>query len=335
MQFLDEAKIYARSGGGGSGCVSFRREANVPRGGPNGGDGGRGGDIIIKAAHGLNTLIDFRFQQHFIAKSGIKGKGRDMHGANSDDLIIKVPIGTQIIDDEDDRLIADITEENQSFTLVKGGNGGFGNARFKSSTNQAPRNANPGLPGEELWIWLKLKLLSDAGLVGLPNAGKSTFVSSVSRARPKIADYPFTTIKPQLGVVYVDDEEFVIADIPGLIAGASQGVGLGCRFLKHLERCSVLLHLVDGTQENVVEAYKTIRTELEGYGEQLENRPEILALNKVDALQEHEIKDKVKALEDASGKPVIAISAAAGIGCHEAKRLLLQTINDYRNIESI
>ncbi|MCH2037916.1 MAG: GTPase ObgE, partial [Rickettsiales bacterium] len=265
MQFIDEAKIFVKSGDGGAGCVSFRREANVPKGGPDGGNGGRGGSVIIQGIAGLNTLIDFRYQQHFKAKKGDHGQGRNRNGAAAKDLIINVPVGTQVIDGDSDELIIDIDSVEKHYVLAQGGQGGLGNTNFKSSVNQAPKKATNGTSGEERWVWLKLKLLSDSGLVGLPNAGKSTFVSSVSRARPKIADYPFTTLTPQLGVVYVDDSEFVIADIPGLIKGAHKGQGLGDQFLKHIERCGVLLHLIDATQEDVVEAYRVIREELQGY----------------------------------------------------------------------
>lgn len=334
MQFIDEAKIFIKSGNGGPGCVSFRREANVPLGGPDGGNGGRGGSVIIEGVAGLNTLIDFRYQQHFKAKSGMNGMGENRHGKSGDDLVIKVPVGTQIFDGEDpDIIIADIQEVGQQLRLVEGGDGGFGNTHYKSSVNQAPRKAQPGWPGSERWIWLKLKLLSDAGLVGLPNAGKSTFVAQVSRARPKIADYPFTTIKPQLGVVYVDNKEFVIADIPGLIAGAHAGVGLGDRFLKHVERCGVLLHLVDGTQEDVADAYTTIRGELEAYGHGLGDKTEILALNKIDALQDDEIAEKKAELEAVSGKEVMLISGVSGAGIVDAKRRLIKEISRFRGDE--
>jgi GTP-binding protein len=286
VQFLDEAKIFVKSGGGGDGCVAFRREKNIPFGGPNGGNGGRGGSIIFECAHGLNTLIDFRYTQHFKAKKGMHGMGQLRTGAAADDLIIKVPAGTQILSDEREQILADLTEVGQTITLLEGGKGGMGNAHFKTSTNQAPRQFSKGEPGDELWVWLRLKLLSDAGLIGLPNAGKSTFLARVTRAKPKIADYPFTTLKPQLGVVYLDEREVVLADIPGLIAGASQGVGLGLRFLGHVERCGVLLHLIDATQEDITGAYTTVRTEIEAYDEALAEKTEVLALNKCDAVDE-------------------------------------------------
>ena len=265
MKFLDEAKVYIRSGDGGNGCVAFRREKYIEFGGPSGGNGGRGGDVIIEAVDGLNTLIDYRYQQHFKAQKGTNGMGKDRHGANGKPIVLKVPVGTQVFDEDRETLIHDFTTLGEKFVLAEGGNGGFGNAHFKSSTNRAPRNANPGQVGEERWIWLRLKLIADAGLVGLPNAGKSTFLSVVSAAKPKIADYPFTTLHPQLGVVNVDGREFVLADIPGLIEGAHEGAGLGDRFLGHVERCRVLLHLVDATCEHAGKAYKTVRTELEAY----------------------------------------------------------------------
>lgn len=331
MQFIDEAKIFVKSGDGGAGCVSFRREANVPKGGPDGGNGGRGGSVIIQGVPGLNTLIDFRFQQHFKAKKGDHGQGRNRNGASAKDLIIDVPVGTQVIDDNTGDLIIDIDAVDKRYVLAQGGQGGLGNTNFKSSINQAPKKATNGTSGEECWVWLKLKLLSDSGLVGLPNAGKSTFVSSVSRARPKIADYPFTTIRPQLGVVYVDDREFVIADIPGLIKGAHQGQGLGDQFLKHIERCGVLLHLIDGTEEDVVQAYRTIREELAGYNDALVEKEEILALNKIDALTEDEIEAKRLLLEQESGKKVYLISAVTQMGVEVVKRILLEKIKQLHN----
>ncbi len=330
MQFLDEAKIYTRSGAGGDGCLSFRREANVPKGGPDGGDGGRGGSVIIRCIPGLNTLIDFRYTQHFKAKRGENGKGKNRSGADAEDLIIEVPIGTQVIADGSDLLLADMTEVGQQFVLVRGGDGGLGNTNFKSSINRAPRHTTKGTPCEEMWVWLKLKLMSDAGLVGLPNAGKSTFLSAVSRARPKIANYPFTTLKPMLGVVYVDNKEFVMADIPGLIEGAHEGVGLGIQFLRHVERCGVILHLVDGTQENVAEAYKVIRGELGAYSQLLAEKNEILALNKCDALTEEEIKQKKKELKKASGKKIYTISGVTGDGIKEVLRDIWKDIVDFR-----
>ncbi len=335
MQFIDEAKIFIRSGYGGNGCVSFRREANVPRGGPDGGDGGKGGDIIFECVAGLNTLIDFRYSQHFKASRGEGGMGQNRHGKNAEDLIIKVPAGTQIFDEESDSLIADITEIGQKVILCKGGRGGVGNAHFKSSINQAPKFAQSGEPGEEMWIWLKLKLLSDAGLIGLPNAGKSTFLSVVSRAKPKIADYPFTTLKPQLGVVYVDEKEFTLADLPGLIKGAHEGVGLGVRFLKHVERCGVNIHLIDASSENVVESYEIIRDELEGYGPELSSKPEIVVLSKADSVSEDEIKQKIKALKKLKIKKIMVISAVTHQGVTELLREVMAEIISYRSKDRV
>lgn len=330
MKFLDEAKIYLRSGNGGGGAVSFRREKYIPMGGPDGGDGGKGSDVIFECVDGLNTLIDFRYQQHFKGKTGDHGAGRNRSGANAAPLIIKVPVGTQILEDDKETLIVDMMEPGQRFLIARGGNGGWGNVRFKTSVNQAPRRANPGEEGVERWVWLRLKLISDAGLLGLPNAGKSTFLASVSRAKPKIADYPFTTLTPQLGVVYVDGKEFVLADIPGLIEGASEGAGLGLRFLGHVERAGILLHLIDGTQEDVVGAYDTIRNELEQYSEILAEKEEVIALNKCDALLDEEIEEKIALLEEASGNEVFAISAIAGKGVEAVKRRLWQTIERER-----
>ena len=333
MKFLDEAKIFVKSGDGGAGCVSFRREKYVEFGGPNGGDGGRGGDVAVEAVEGLNTLIDFRYRQHFKAKRGAHGQGRDRTGASGEDLVIEVPAGTQVLDADKARVVADLTEVGQRVVLAKGGDGGFGNARFKSATNQAPRRADPGWPGEELWVWLRLKLIADAGLVGLPNAGKSTFLAAVSRARPKIADYPFTTLHPNLGVVYVDEAEFVLADIPGLIAGAHEGAGLGDRFLGHIERCGILLHLIDGTQEDVIEAYRTVREELEAYGHGLAGKPELVALNKTDSLSDDEAAAKAEALEAVTGGPVARISGVGGDGVQAVLRRLLRTIEAGRKAE--
>ncbi|MBV9260075.1 MAG: GTPase ObgE, partial [Pseudolabrys sp.] len=276
MKFLDEAKVYVKSGDGGNGCAAFRREKFIEFGGPSGGDGGKGGDVIVEAVDGLNTLIDYRYQQHFKAERGENGMGKDRHGAGGKDITLKVPVGTQIYDEDGETLLADLTERGQCMTIAKGGNGGWGNLHFKSSTNRAPRKANPGEPGEELTIRLRLKLIADAGLVGLPNAGKSTFLATVSAARPKIADYPFTTLHPQLGVVDIDRHEFVLADLPGLIEGAHEGTGLGDRFLGHTERCRVLLHLVDGTQDDPDEAYRVVRRELEAYGHGLTDKSEIV-----------------------------------------------------------
>jgi GTP-binding protein len=334
MKFLDEAKVYVASGAGGNGCVSFRREKFIEFGGPNGGDGGKGGDVVIEAVDGLNTLIDYRYQQHFKAQRGENGMGKDRHGAGGKDVVLKVPIGTQIYEEDGETLLADLTAIGHQVTLAKGGNGGFGNAYFKSSTNRAPRHANPGQPGEELTIRLRLKLIADAGLVGLPNAGKSTFLSVVSAAKPKIADYPFTTLHPQLGVVRSDEREFVLADLPGLIEGAHEGVGLGDRFLGHTERCRVLLHLVDGTAEDVAASYKTVRGELEAYGNGLTEKPEIVALTKADALTPDVIKKQTAALKKVAGKSPLVLSSASGAGVPETLRALRTVIDDARAAES-
>jgi len=314
MKFLDQAKVYIRSGDGGAGAVSFLREKFLEFGGPNGGDGGRGGDVVVECVDALNTLIDYRYQQHFKAKTGGHGMGKDRHGANAPDIVMRVPVGTQIFEDDNETLIADLTHVGQRVTLLTGGNGGFGNAHFKTSSNQAPRHANPGQEGTEKWIWLRLKLIADAGLVGLPNAGKSTFLAAVSAAKPKIADYPFTTLHPNLGVVRIGERDFVLADIPGLIEGAHEGAGIGDRFLGHVERCAVLIHLIDGTQDDVVAAYKTIRAELAAYDEALAEKPEIVALNKVDALTPEDIKAKTKALKKASKAEVFGVSGATHQG---------------------
>jgi GTP-binding protein len=333
MQFIDEAKIFIKSGDGGKGCTSFRREAHVARGGPDGGNGGRGGSVTLEAVAGLNTLIDFRYTQHFKAPRGGAGRGSQCDGKYGEHMIVKLPVGTQVFDEDDDLLICDFTEVGQSFTLAKGGDGGLGNMNFKSSTNQAPRKATPGYAGEELWVWLKLKLLSDAGLAGLPNAGKSTFVNQVTRAKPKIADYPFTTLKPQLGVAYVDEKEFVIADIPGLIAGAHEGAGLGIRFLKHIERCGVVLHLVDATEDDIVGNYHTICGELSKYSDLLAQKKQIVCLNKCDALLPEMIEEKKAELEEASGGKVHAISAFAGMGVELVLRELLAEVEAFRALE--
>jgi GTPase len=314
MKFLDEAKVFVKSGDGGNGCVSFRREKFVEFGGPNGGDGGRGGDVVFEAVDSLNTLIDFRYRQHFKARRGEGGKGKNMTGAAGAPLVIKVPTGTQVLSEDKETVLADLTEVGQRIVFLKGGDGGFGNTRFKSSTNQAPRRADPGWPGEEMWVWLRLKLIADAGLVGLPNAGKSTFLAAVSRARPKIGDYPFTTLHPNLGVVSLGENEFIVADIPGLIEGAHEGSGLGDRFLGHIERCGVLLHLIDGTQADVVGAYRTIRAELAAYGGDLAAKTEVVGLNKIDALDEEERREKQAALEAASGAEVLCLSGVSGQG---------------------
>ena len=330
MKFLDEAKVYVRSGDGGNGCVSFRREKFIEFGGPNGGDGGRGGDVIVEVVDGLNTLIDYRYQQHFKAKSGRGGMGKDRHGASGDDIVLKVPAGTQVYEEDGETLLADLTAVGERVVLARGGNGGFGNARFKSSTNRAPRHANPGQPGEELTIRLRLKLIADAGIIGLPNAGKSTFLAAVSAAKPKIADYPFTTLHPQLGVVDSDGREFVLADIPGLIEGAHEGIGLGDRFLGHVERCRVLLHLVDGTTEHAGEAYKTVRAELEAYGAGLGEKSEIVALNKADALSAPEIERQVASIKAVAKTTPFVISAVSGKGVDAALRALLAFIDKAR-----
>ena len=317
MKFLDQAKIYVQSGDGGAGCVSFRHEKYIEFGGPNGGDGGKGGSVYVEAVPNLNTLIDFRYHQHFKAQKGRNGMGSEKNGPKGEDLIIKVPVGTEILAEDQETLVVDMIEPGQRFLLAKGGDGGRGNTQFKSATNQAPRYAEPGWPGEEKWLWLRLKVIADVGLLGLPNAGKSTFLSVVTKARPKIADYPFTTIHPNLGVAWVNSYEMVIADIPGLIEGAHEGVGLGDRFLKHIERCYALLHLVDGTQDDVTKAYKDIRNELELYDMRLAEKPEVVALSKIDALDEKEIAKKRKALEKAAGKKVFVISSVAREGVWE------------------
>ena len=330
MKFLDECKIYLRSGNGGNGCVAFRREKFIEFGGPNGGDGGRGGSVWVEAVDGLNTLIDYRYKQHFKAQSGEPGAGQNRTGHNGADAVLRVPVGTQVFEDDKETLLADLTEVGQRVRLLAGGNGGFGNTYFKSSTNQAPRHANPGQEGQELWIWLRLKLIADAGLVGLPNAGKSSFLAAVSAARPKIADYPFTTLTPNLGVVGVDAKEFVMADIPGLIAGASEGLGLGTRFLGHVERCGVLLHLVDGTQDDVAGAYRIIRKELKRYDAVLGDKKEIVGLNKIDALSPEEIEEKLAALKKASRKTVYPLSTVSGQGVPAVLRAIWKVIETRR-----
>ncbi len=327
MKFLDLAKVYIRSGGGGNGAVSFRREKYIEYGGPNGGDGGKGGDVIAEAVEGLNTLIDYRYQQHFFAKNGVQGAGQNRTGKDGEDIILKVPVGTEILDEDEETVIADLTEVGQRVTIASGGNGGWGNLHFKSSTNQAPRRANPGQPGIERTIWLRLKLIADAGLLGLPNAGKSTFLAATSNARPKIADYPFTTLHPNLGVVGIDGTEFVIADIPGLIAGAHEGKGIGDRFLGHVERCSVLLHLVDGTSEDIAGDYRTIIRELEEYGGDLAAKPRVTALNKIDALDEEEREAAYKTLRDAAGGDVMSLSGVTGEGVQDVLRALRSVID--------
>lgn len=335
MKFLDQAKIYVRSGNGGGGCVSFRREKFIEYGGPDGGDGGRGGDVIVEAVNGLNTLIDYRFQQHFKARTGGHGMGKQRNGAAAPDLILKVPVGTQILDEDKETLLADLAEEGARVVLAKGGNGGWGNMRFKGPTNQAPTHANPGQPGVERWVWLRLKLIADAGLVGLPNAGKSTFLAAVTSATPKIGDYPFTTLHPNLGVASVGEQTFVIADIPGLIEGAAEGAGLGTRFLGHVERCAALLHLVDGTQEDVAGAYRTVRAELGAYGGGIVDKPEIVALNKIDALDAETLAERRAALSEAAGKPALALSGVSGAGVRDALARIWAEVARTRGEEAV
>jgi len=330
MKFLDLCKVYIRSGGGGSGCVSFRREKFIEFGGPDGGDGGKGGSVWVEAVDGLNTLIDFRYQQHFFAKSGQPGMGSQRTGKTGEDIVLKVPVGTEVLDEDEETILADLTHVGQRVLLAKGGNGGWGNLQFKSSTNRAPARANSGQEGVERTIWLRLKLIADAGLVGLPNAGKSTFLAAVSNARPKIADYPFTTLVPNLGVVGIDGHEFVMADIPGLIEGASEGAGLGVQFLAHVERCSVLLHLVDGTSETVAEDYQTIVTELEAYAEELGDKPRITALTKIDALDEETLAERFAELASVVDGEVFAISCVSNQGMPDVLRRLYAQILEGR-----
>jgi GTP-binding protein len=334
MKFLDQAKVYIRSGDGGAGSVSFRREKFIEFGGPDGGDGGKGGDVFAECVDGLNTLIDYRYQQHFKAPKGQHGMGKNRAGAKGTDVVLKVPVGTQILDEDGETLIADLTAVGQRVRLAKGGNGGFGNAHFTTSTNRAPRRANPGQEGQERWIWLRLKLIAEAGLVGLPNAGKSTFLATVTSAKPKIADYPFTTLHPGLGVVRVDGREFVLADIPGLIEGASEGAGLGDRFLGHIERCRVLLHLVEGTSEHAGKAYKVVRGELEAYGHGLAEKPEVVALSKADALDPDTLKEQVARLKRAAKRAPLVLSSASGQGVQEALRALLSVVDAERTAAS-
>ncbi|HEY0599135.1 GTPase ObgE [Brevundimonas sp.] len=321
MKFLDQAKIYIRSGNGGAGAVSFRREKFIPNGGPDGGDGGNGGNVWITAVEGLNTLIDYRYQQHFKAQTGVHGMGRQMHGAKGEDVILKVPVGTQVLDEDKETVLLDMDVAGKTELLLKGGNGGWGNVRFKGPSNQAPAYANPGQEGQERWIWLRLKLIADVGLAGLPNAGKSTFLAAASAARPKIADYPFTTLVPNLGVVDLSaTERFVIADIPGLIEGAHEGAGIGTRFLGHVERSGCLIHLIDGTQDDVGKAYRIIRHELEAYGAGLADKPEVLALNKIDALTPEAREEKAAELEAVAGKRPMLVSGVSGEGVTELLR---------------
>jgi GTPase len=329
MKFLDQCKIYLRSGDGGDGVVGFRREKYIEFGGPDGGNGGRGGDIVFEAQANLNTLIDFRYTQHFRAKKGGNGSGADRTGAGSPDVVVKVPIGTQVFAEDRETMLADLDQPGKRVTLMRGGDGGFGNAHFKTSTNRAPRKATKGWPGEERWVWLRLKLIADAGLIGLPNAGKSTFLAATTAAKPKIADYPFTTLHPQLGVIRLSmSEEFVLADIPGLIEGAHDGAGLGDRFLGHVERCAVLLHLVDGAAGDVVRAWRTVRQELSAYGGALAEKPELIGLNKIDAMTPREISARAAALRKASGRPVMLMSGVSGLGVPEVLRALQNVIHD-------
>ncbi|KRS14897.1 GTPase CgtA [Roseovarius atlanticus] len=330
MKFLDLAKVYIRSGSGGNGCISFRREKYIEYGGPDGGDGGGGGSVWAEAVDGLNTLIDFRYQQHFFAENGTPGMGKQRTGADGDDIVLRVPVGTEILDEDQETVIADLTEVGERVCLAKGGNGGWGNLRFKTSTNQAPRRSNPGQEGVERTIWLRLKLIADVGLVGLPNAGKSTFLAATSNARPKVADYPFTTLHPNLGVVGVDNTEFVVADIPGLIDGASEGRGLGDLFLGHIERCAVLLHLVDGSSGTLIEDYQTIIRELDAYGVGLSDKPRVTVLNKIDTLDEEERIFLREELEAVAGTPVLLMSGVSREGVTEVLRALRAHIDEGR-----
>ena len=333
MKFLDQAKVFVRSGDGGSGCVSFRREAFIEYGGPDGGDGGRGGDVIVECVEALNTLIDFRYQQHFKAQNGRPGMGRNMTGAGGRDITLRVPVGTQIWDEDYETLLADMTTPGQRIVLAKGGDGGFGNTHYKSATNQAPRKTTPGWPGSEFWIWLRLKLIADAGLVGLPNAGKSTFLAAVTAAKPKIADYPFTTLHPGLGVVRIDEEEMVLADIPGLIEGAHEGAGLGDRFLGHVERCAAILHLVDGTGEDPIAAWRTVRAELEAYEGGLAEKPEILAISKIDAMPPEDVQALKELFVEEIGVEPMAVSGASGAGTREILRRIMALVQAARREE--
>lgn len=339
MQFIDEVKVLLDAGKGGDGCVSFRREKFIPFGGPDGGDGGRGGSIIFEATKDLNTLIDFRYKQHIRAKSGQSGKGANRSGLSAEDIILRVPVGTQILDLETGELLSDLTKDGEIVVVAQGGKGGVGNTRFKSSINQAPTRFTKGEPGQKIWIKLELKLLCDAGIIGLPNAGKSTFLAATTRAKPKIADYPFTTLTPQLGVVYVDEAEFVLADIPGLIENASEGKGLGDRFLKHVERCRALLHLIDVTSESVVKDYQIICRELENYSPELTKKPQVIALSKIELVTKTELNKKIKQLEKKSGAKVFALSSVANLGVKEVLRKLYENItapqNEQNNVISI
>jgi len=333
MKFLDQAKVFIKSGDGGNGCVGFRREKYVEFGGPDGGDGGRGGDVEIICVDNLNTLIDFRYRQHFKAERGKDGMGKNRTGPKGQNKVLKVPVGTQVLDEEGGNLIADLTEAGQRIVIAKGGDGGFGNTHFKTSTNQAPRRADPGWPGEERWIWLRLKLIADAGLIGLPNAGKSTMLAAVTRAHPKIGDYPFTTLHPNLGVLRRDNGELVLADIPGLIEGASEGAGLGTRFLGHVERCGVLVHLIDAVADDVVASYETVRHEVAEYGHGLDEKTEIVALNKCDALTEEDAAEKAAALGEACGGEVPVVSAVAGMGMDALIHRIFDQVHAARRAE--
>ena len=327
MKFLDETKIFIKSGDGGAGCVSFRREKNIPHGGPDGGDGGRGGDVIIEGSRSLNTLIDFRFKQHIKAKRGNHGMGKNRTGAKGESVTVKIPVGTQVFHEDKKTLLLDVIETGKKFVIARGGDGGFGNTHFKTSTNQTPRRSDDGHPGIERWLWLRLKLIADVGLVGLPNAGKSTLLAAVSRAHPKIGDYPFTTLHPNLGVVYVSGKEFIMADIPGIVKGASKGAGLGTRFLGHVERCRILLHLIDGTAENIVEAYRIVRGEVEAYGAGLIEKPQIVVLTKADALASEIAYEKSRKLSETCGVDVLIISGISGDGLEELLNKLITTKN--------
>jgi GTP-binding protein len=335
MKFLDEAKIYLSSGNGGPGAIAFRREKYIEFGGPDGGNGGKGGDVVFIAAPNLNTLIDFRYQQHFKAQSGQNGGGDNRSGFSGDDLIVKVPVGTQVFDETKEYLLADFTAPGQEVRLLRGGDGGMGNAHYRSATNQAPKYATPGFPGQTISVWLRLKLIADIGLLGLPNAGKSTFLARTTAAKPKIADYPFTTLHPQLGVVRQDGTELVIADIPGIIEGAHDGAGLGTRFLGHIERCAALLHLIDGTQDDVVGAYRLIRKELAEYGAELATRREVIVLNKMDAIAPDELKTKIQKLKRATKQPIYAISGVSGEGVEDVMRVLLAIVQGKHDEEAL
>lgn len=337
MQFIDEAKVWVKAGDGGNGCISFRREKYIPRGGPNGGDGGNGGNVVLQTVEGLNTLIDFRFKKKFEAERGKNGMGSNMHGPYGKDIVLRVPIGTQIFDETGEELLVDMDKPGQEVIIANGGKGGLGNTRFKSATNQAPRKATSGTEGEEGYFYLKLKLLSDVGLVGLPNAGKSTFLAAVTNAKPKIADYPFTTLKPNLGVVRIDEDEFVIADIPGLIERASEGRGLGDRFLKHIERCGVLLHLIDGTAEDIAESYRVIRKELEDYSEVLSNKKEIVVLNKIDSLLDEEVEEKMGQLRAVvpQATKIMTMSGVSRVNISDVLRELNVIVKEYRKNEAL